>query len=203
MPADDEGRNEGDLPDLIRALRDNEPWAAMRVYQQYAGDLRRIADGKIEPFLKRRMDADDVLQSAFRTFFRRVQNGQLQVDDSMQLWNLLCAITLTKVREQARFHLRAKRGVDRLPPTIELGSDDSHPPPAEPAISSRIVYQQIDFADQMEQLMEALDDEESAIITLKLSEFTNRQIAGKLSMSERTVRRILGRLRARFERELS
>ena len=51
--------------------------------------------------------------------------------------------------------------------------------------------------------MEALDAEECAIITLKLSEFTNRQIAEKLSMSERTVRRILGRLRARFERELA
>jgi len=54
---------------------------------------------------------EDLVQSACRTFLRRAQIGQFRLADSEELWRLLCAITLTKVREQTRFHMRQKRGL--------------------------------------------------------------------------------------------
>lgn len=195
--------DDDDLPDLIQRLRNNDSIAAAQIYRRYGGDLRRIVDDRIEPLLKRRMDADDVLQSAFRTFFRRIRDGQFKVDDSTQLWNLLCAITLTKLREQARFHLRARRDVNREQTPAKPDPRDTQQLDAEPAISSKFVYRAVDFADQLEKLMDTLDEEEFAIVGLKLGEQTNAQIADQLGVSERTVRRLLARLYKRFERELS
>ena len=48
--------------------------------------------------------------------------------------------------------------------------------------------------------MESLDEEERRIVELKLLERSNAEIAEQLGCSERTVRRLLARLRERLER---
>src|SRR5688500_13700883 len=82
-------------------------------WKEYGPMLHQIAAKQLGERLKRRIGPEDVVQSACRTFFRRVQGGQLQLEDSESLWRLLCAITLTKIREQARFHGRQKRGMNQ------------------------------------------------------------------------------------------
>ena len=47
------------------------------------------------------MDADDIVQSVFRTFFRRAQAGEFRIDSSAQLWQLLVRITVLKAQHQA------------------------------------------------------------------------------------------------------
>ena len=64
MSTDTGERDNDALAKLIVGLRNNEAWASTQVYQQYGPVLRKIADGKIESILRRRIDADDVLQSA-------------------------------------------------------------------------------------------------------------------------------------------
>jgi len=49
----------------------------------------------------------------FRSFFRHTEEGRFQFEDSEKLWSLICAITLTKVREKVRNHRRDKRDVYR------------------------------------------------------------------------------------------
>src|SRR5207253_4315479 len=90
--------------------------------EQYGALLHRLADKHLPRGLRRRGGAEDVVQSACRTFLRRAQGGEFQLGDSEDLWRLLCAITLTKVREQARFHLRKKRGLDQ---EVGPGPNDS------------------------------------------------------------------------------
>ena len=59
--------------------------------------------------LARRMDAEDVVQSAFRSFFSGVNRDQFQLEESGDLWRLLVVIALNKLRRQAAFHGAAKR----------------------------------------------------------------------------------------------
>jgi RNA polymerase sigma factor (sigma-70 family) len=109
----------------------------------------------------------------------------------------MCAITLTKLREQTRFHLRQKRGLKReeevSPPADASGpgfdAAGRDPDPAEAA----------EFADHLQQLIASLDPEEQAVVNLKLQDCTNEQVAEQLGISERTVRRILKRVQARLD----
>ncbi len=98
---------------LIRGLRDGDRTVVQDFCQRYGASLERLAAKHLPAALRRRVGPEDVVQSACRTFLRRTRGGEFQLADSEDLWRLLCAITLTKVREQARFHLRQKRGLDK------------------------------------------------------------------------------------------
>src|SRR5262245_2952383 len=98
---------------LIQGLRDGDPDVVREFCAQYGQRLQRLAEKHLPPGLRRRLGPEDVVQSACRTFLRRAQEGKFRLGEVENLWALLCAITLTKVREQARYHLRQKRGVDR------------------------------------------------------------------------------------------
>lgn len=183
---------------MIQGLRDGNREVLLEFWNQYGAALHHIAENKLAPGVKRRIGAEDVVQSACRTFLRRAQIGQFQLADSEDLWRLLCAITLNKVREQTRFHLRQKRGViQESQPTRD--SINEHPSiakgpnPAEAA----------EFADQLEQLLGGLDPEERQIVDLKLQDLTQDEIAKQLKCSERTVRRVMKRVESRWRKALA
>ena len=170
-------------------------------WNEYGPLLHNIASKQMAERLRRRIGPEDVVQSACRTFFRRVQGGQLKLEDSESLWRLLCAITLTKIREQARFHSRKKRGMDQEMHAAPAAGDssasafqptDPNPTPAEAAA----------FGDQFQQLLDSMDEEERQIIDLKLQEFTHEEVAAQLGLSERTVRRIFKRVQSKLARSL-
>ena len=192
---DDEARWER----LIDGLRKGDHSAARAFCDQYGPALHRIADQRMPEGLRRRLGPEDVIQSACRTFFRRAQDGQFQLSDSESLWQLMCAITLTKIREQARFHLRKRRSMQResqspTPAADETGVIDTPvapgPTPAEAA----------EFADQFQHLLESLNPEERQVVDLKLQELTNDEIAEQIGCSERTVRRLMNRVKAVLSR---
>jgi hypothetical protein len=91
---------------LIRGLRQGDRQIVQEFCAEYGEALERLAEK-----LRRRVGPEDVVQSVCRTFLRRARAGPFQFADSAALWRVLCAITLTKVREQIRFHLRQKRGL--------------------------------------------------------------------------------------------
>jgi RNA polymerase sigma-70 factor, ECF subfamily len=191
--ADDEDRWQR----LIAGLRAGDGRVVQDFCDQYGGPLHRLADKHLAPGLRRRVGPEDVVQSACRTFLRRAKGGEFHLVDSESLWRVLCAITLTKVREQARFHRRQKRGLDQEQPMPSSGDSrpgfdpvDPNPSPAEAAA----------FADQFQQLLGSLDEEERRIVELKLEDCTNDEVAERLGSSERTVRRVLKRLQSRLER---
>jgi RNA polymerase sigma-70 factor, ECF subfamily len=186
---------------LIHGLRAGDRSIVQDFCTQYGTVLQRLAEKQLAEGLRRRVGPEDVVQSVYRTFLRRAQAGEFQLVDSEGLWRLLCAITLAKVREVARFHRRKKRDFnqEKSPrPAFSHAADepfdpvDPQPSPAEAA----------EFADQFQQLMASLDDEERQFVDLKLQQCTNLEVAARLGCSERTVRRILKRVQSRLERAL-
>ncbi len=184
---------------LIHGLRAGDERVVAEFCDRYGDALQRVAEKHLAPGVRRRVGPEDVVQSVFRTFFRRARVGEFQLADGDALWRLLCAIALTKAREQMRFHLRKKRGLDRETPigprpddsgAAGLDAADPRPTPAEAA----------EFADFFRQALAGLDEEERQVAELKLQELTNDEVAARLGSSERTVRRILKRVQARLAR---
>jgi RNA polymerase sigma-70 factor, ECF subfamily len=96
---------------LLRRFRGGQPDAATELYVRYAERLRALAVRQCAPDLAPRLDADDIVQSVFRTFFRRAAQGQYNVPEGEDLWKLFMIIALHKVRSAATFHRAAKRDV--------------------------------------------------------------------------------------------
>lgn len=193
----------GEDPDwqkIIEGLRSGNEPMVREFYSRYGPLLHGIADRRLAPEMQRRFDADDVIQSTFRTFFRRAKIGYFQFDDNQRLWNLLCAITLTKLREKLRYHSRKSRSVRRESSPGDSRSDN---PPLEDdgrfASTEPAPDAGLEFGQTFEKVLQSLDEAERRLVELKLQDMTNDEAAEQLGMSERTVRRMLQRLQSKIQ----
>jgi RNA polymerase sigma factor (sigma-70 family) len=188
--------------DWLGRLMDGEDQVVADFWRQYGGRLQGLAARHLKLSLQRRVDPQDVVQSACRTFLRRLQAGDFELAGTENLWRLLCVITLAKARKQARYHQRGKRSIERER-SLDSGGEEDRAPLFEAVERGPTPDEAAAFADQLEKLLAGLDDEERQLVLLKLEERTNDEIAQVLQCSERTVRRTLNRVRSRLQAMLS
>jgi RNA polymerase sigma-70 factor (ECF subfamily) len=176
----------------IQGFRDGNPELIEEFWNQYEVRLRRLAERNLGQQIRRRVASDDVVQSAFRTFLRRAHQDEFQLSDRQSLLALLCTITLNKIREKVRYHNRQKRGIDQeryLDAIADLSGSEATP-------------DEIAAFHEVEEMIADFSQEEQQIIHLRLESYTNHEIANQLQCSERTVRRLMNRIRERFKQEL-
>ncbi len=89
--------------ELLERIRAGEQDAAFVLYTRYAEPLMRLARGQTAQDLRTRFDPEDVVQSVFRTFFRRISNGEYEVPEGSELWKLLLVMALNKLRSLGPF----------------------------------------------------------------------------------------------------
>jgi RNA polymerase sigma-70 factor (ECF subfamily) len=172
--------------------------SAGRLFDLYSQRLVRLAGENIHPMLKKRFDGEDIVQSVFRTFFRRHQSGKFEIEREQQLWRLLVTITICKTRSAARRHMAAKRAAqaEQLLPN-ESDLRDREPSP-EDAVA---------FWEEVDAAMRGLPDRATEILAARLEGKTKTEISSELNLSRQTIHRILNlikeRLTERFELLLS
>lgn len=186
--------------ELIEGIRAGDDDACWRFWDEYGPMIQRLAERNLGGGLQQRVDADDVVQSACRTFFRRAQGGEFELPDARALWTLLCTITLNKVRQSKRFHLAQKRGANREQP---LAAGDESGAAWQPAAAGPTPAEQAAFSEQLEHIVSTLTAEERRVLDLKLQQLSNQEIKEELGRSERTVGRLLQRVRDRLEEMLA
>jgi RNA polymerase sigma factor (sigma-70 family) len=96
--------------DLIERLRGGDNEAARLLLERYGPVLRRIigarlADGR----LRRSVDADDICQSVFGSFFVRLALGQYELAGEEDLLKLLATMVRNKVASKQRRQVLEKR----------------------------------------------------------------------------------------------
>ena len=176
----------------VQGFRDGNPELIEEFWNQYEVRLRRLAERNLGQQIRRRVASEDIVQSAFRTFLRRAYQDEFQLADRKSLLALLCTITLNKIREKVRYHGRQKRGIDQeryLDAIADLGGSEATP-------------DEIAAFHEVEEMIADFSQEEQQIIHLRLESYTNHEIANQLQCSERTVRRLMNRIRERFKQEL-
>jgi RNA polymerase sigma-70 factor (ECF subfamily) len=89
---------------LLRRLRRGQGDAFTLLYLRYAERLRALAAAQSSPRLAARVDPEDIVQSVFRTFFRRAAQGQYDVPEGEEIWKLLLVIALNKIRALGAYH---------------------------------------------------------------------------------------------------
>jgi RNA polymerase sigma-70 factor (ECF subfamily) len=109
---------------LVTRWQAGDEGAADELFQRYADRLIGLAQSRLSCKMRRRVDAEDVIQSACRSFFVGVREGRYNLEQGGDLWRLLVAITLNKIQDQVKRHKAGKRSIeaDRGQPARHLPS---------------------------------------------------------------------------------
>ncbi|MFO0880616.1 MAG: sigma-70 family RNA polymerase sigma factor [Gemmataceae bacterium] len=178
------------------ALEGNTEGVAELIVRRFTDRLVALAAGKISEKLRRRVEADDIVQSVFRTFFRRLDEGHMELRDWESLWGLLARIAVCRIYRHAERNAAARRSQGRevaLSPDIEIFNRD--PAPDEVLIAREIHFSLVSglpekYRPIVGQLLDGRHHEEIA-----------RNVGTSISTVERVHRRARERLRAMLQSE--
>ncbi len=176
---------------LLKRIERGQADASTALFLRYAERLQAIATSQSSPELARRVDPEDIVQSVFRTFFRRAAQGHYTVPDGEEIWKLLLVIALNKVRAAGAFHRAAKRDM-RLTsggPSFDRALETEHAPDETALTVLRMV-----IAD----LLEGLPEPHRRAIELRIEGFEVTEIADRVVRSKRSVERVLQDFRNRL-----
>lgn len=185
---------------LLQRWKTGDEQAAAELFDRYVSRLVALAGSRLSEALRRRVEAEDIVQSAYRSFFRNAAEDRYTVDNSGQLWGLLAAITINKVRTHAKFHRAQKRDV-----SAEASMTASHScfglTPVEVAdeptadVAAALV-------EELSGVLETLTPLQRDVFELYLQNQPNDKIALEVKRSARTVRRTLEEVRKLLEHQL-
>jgi RNA polymerase sigma-70 factor (ECF subfamily) len=176
---------------LVRRFRSGEQDAATALFFRYAGRIQHLAQRNTAADLGPRFDSDDVVQSVFRTFFRRVQTGLYELPDGEELWRLLLVLALNKIRSLAVHHRALKRDVNAT-----IGQD--------PHVLSQFATQNTDelalhsMQLVVAEVLDGLPAVQQQIILKRIDGCQVEEIASQTGRSKRTVERVLQSFRQRL-----
>ncbi len=184
--------------DLMARLRTGEDAAAREVFARFTNRLVGLARSHLDGRLARKVDPEDVVQSAYKSFFVRQRDGELDIGSWDSLWGLLTVITVRKCADKAEHFKAGKRDMSReanqptdSSPALWQLAVDREPSPEE------AVY----LAEAVEELFRVIDDpDERAILELSLQGYSATEISEKLGRAERSVRRLRERVGKRLKR---
>lgn len=181
---------------LIRRFREGSQDAASEIYLRYAKRLQATAKKQTSTDLAVRKGADDIVQSVFRTFFRRVAVGQYEVVDGEDLWKLFLVIALNKIRTAAEYHRAQKRDVRR---SKSVDSDLYR------ALSGRQNDEQVAMLVlqmTIEDILEKIPESNRELVRYRIEGFSVAEVAEKSGRALRSVERVLQNFRSRLWEEI-
>lgn len=163
------------------------------VFEEYSKRLLALVNQSLSRKLSRRTDPEDVIQSAFRSFFVRTKRGEFKFDTSDAIWNLLVTISLNKVRKLATHHLAQKRSV------VQESNGDlmdwlqsREPTPTDAAV----------LLDELNQVVENTNADDRELLGQWLEGNTFKEMAEIRGCSERTIQRAIQKIRIELENRL-
>ncbi|WP_020470489.1 RNA polymerase sigma factor [Zavarzinella formosa] len=191
MPADESDEIETD-EQLVERCRTGDNAASRLLFDRYVGRLLGVARQRIGERMKSRFDAEDVVQSVFRTFFDRLKKDQFEINDGDDLSKLLVRITLHKTLRQVAYH-RAGRRTPSMEATPTPATRDQILDVMSREPSPVTV---LTFVDQLDHFLNKLDPEDREILAMRLQGQSTEEIATALGTYDRKIRRVLERVRS-------
>ena len=176
----------------MNRYRKGDDQAAEELFARYVDRLTRLARSRLSPKLAARTDPEDVVMSAYRSFFVGARDGRFSLSRSGDIWRLLVSITMHKLYRQARRHQAASRSISSESPAEDHELFCSEPSPE----------QVVGIADALEIVLKKLDPFARRVLELRLQEESLATISSETGRSERTVRRTLSSIRELLTRKL-
>ena len=185
--------------ELLQKWRDGDEHAAKEMFERYVNRLCALARSRLSARMQRRVEPEDIVQSVYRSFFRKA-GEHYSLAKTGDLWRLLAAITINKIRGKVEFHTAQKRQVyaeeslladqSMLRVSPEAIAEDPRPDDAAAMV------------EELGDVLSGLDPLSRSILELSMQNLTVEQISEEVQRSERTVRRTLQQVRNELEKRL-
>ena len=179
---------------MMVRLRAGDDAAAGAVVERFSRRLAALARKKLDGQIRRKVDAEDVLQSVFKSFFVRHANGQFEPTGWDNLWTLLTVIAVRKCGKRWKFFRASRRNVGR---EAAIGAESN--PGWEAFDRQPTPDEAVAVADTVAHLMRGLDERGREILSLRLQGRLVEEIAAEVGCAERTVRRVLDHVKTRLQ----
>ena len=180
------------LEAVMSRLRDGDPAAAALIFHRFVHRLTALASRQFDARFRSKADPEDVVQSVYRSFFLRDERTPFDLADWDSLWALLATITVYKCLDKRSYWLAARRDVGReaaQPPTgvdVDLWDAlDRGPTPHQATVLTEI----------LEAVLTELPAKHRGIAEMSFQGYTALEIAAQCGCSERTVGRVVARLK--------
>ncbi len=196
--------DEGSVTRWFGQLQAGDPAAAQQLWERYFCRLVGLARSKLRNAPRQAADEEDVALSAFDSFCRNAERGRFpQLADRDGLWRLLVVLTVRKAQHLVRDQTRQKRGGAGRP--VSNGSAG----PDEASVLDQVLSREptpdmaAQVAEEFGARLRRLDDSElETIALLRLEGYTVEEIAQKLGVVGRSIKRKLQLIRSIWEKEV-
>jgi RNA polymerase sigma factor (sigma-70 family) len=181
------------LAELQRSADLPRRQALATAYQRYFLRMIGLLRRRLPSYLCQRVEPADLAQSAWASFLRDFAEGQLDLDGRDSLWPLLARIAICKYHDLVEKAHTQKRDAAR---ESSLDARSAGQAPWEPLASEPSPYEEAAAAETAELIAARLRDErQKQILTMHLGGYLVREIADEIRLSERTVKRVLQKIR--------
>jgi RNA polymerase sigma factor (sigma-70 family) len=175
------------VADLLQSAEEPRRKALTEAYQRYLLRMIGLLRRRLPPYLCQRTDPADLAQSAWASFLRGFLEDRIDLDGRSSLWPLLARIAICKYQDLLEQAHTQKRDATRETP-LQGGS-------AEPAAGPS-PFEEAAAAETVALIAARLGDErQQQILAMHLGGYLVREIAAEVRLSERTVKRVLQKVR--------
>jgi RNA polymerase sigma-70 factor, ECF subfamily len=181
--------------ELVDRWRAGDEVAAGILHKRYMHKLLNLVGRHLASRFNPRLDADDVVQSVFGSFFNGAKEGRYAFDAENDFWKLLLTIALNKVRNTVRHHQTQMR--DPSKECFSTNADGAESLLANLRNPQQIAAEYTGFLESLDELLDRLDPGEQDLLRYQLEGYTQKEIGGKMKLNDRTIRRMLARIRNR------
>jgi RNA polymerase sigma-70 factor (ECF subfamily) len=183
--------------EFLARLQARDDTAARELFERFAGRLIAVARRRFAPGLQHKVDPESVVQSAYKSFFHRYDEGKFELGGWDSLWGLLTVITVRKCAQRVAYYRAECRDLAReaSAPATEAGGSWLDPLGREPT-----PLEAAELAETVQQLFAAMSAEDRPVLELSLHGYSTREISERLGRAERTVRLLREGVRKRLER---
>jgi len=176
-------QSEESLSEQLDRFSEGDQAAGFEVYERYQKRLVELANRKMGPQLRAKVQPESIAATVFRSVIMGLADGKYKLPKNGSLWSLMAFLTNRKILKRVDHLKTIKRGGkakvhnDAECPLDELVMEN--PTPAEIAA----------FADQLQMIRSRLKPESFAILELLMDGYRIRDIAEIQEVSSWTIRR--------------
>lgn len=193
-------QREPEFEQLLEQLAHGSGDAAQRIVELYSGNILRIVKKNLPRAIRPKVDSIDIFQSVWLSVL--ANRGRLaDLDSPQRLIAYLTSAARLKVLEKYRHFTRVQAcdvgREQRMSEPVESARPPVKAPPAKVALGDSkepTASSVAEAREALQNLIAACDEREEQVVRLRLSGLTHEEIAQRLNVSVRTVRRSLQKL---------
>ena len=172
---------------LVQRWKDGDREAGAELYERYCVQLANLAHRHLNEKFRSRMDTSDLLQTAFRSVLLALRTNRVEFEEDGRFWKWMLSVALNKIYKRIKYENRQGRTPSReqAVPT-EVSYEDFV---GERLSAGPSVVDVVELSEILDMLLTRLEGRQREVFTLRIAGTEIQEIAKRLGLNEKTIRR--------------